>query len=273
MEIKDIIELITNIQRTRNAGLASLVLLVYDHVLTFQSEVELVWFKPWSWSSALFLWNRYGTLVILMFDTITEKSLTPRIVGVGGGPNDSLCLSWQKFQGWTGWLTNMTVEIRIAAMFLQDRRIVAPVLVLFFAQAIAMAVIIGFGFASMKAVHEPVPGLAFRACALLGVPPMMFLYWAINLGFESVLFTLAIIKASQHLARRQGMRPSWSGPRILSVLVRDSIIYFLVIFITYIMNLVAWTTGGRSLYQLAISLAIALADPTPDEPRWAAVYC
>lgn len=67
-----------------------------------------------------------------------------------------------------------------------------PVLVLFSAQAIGMAVIIGYGFASMKgtwegrhdpryaltragfppsAVHEPEPG--FRACALLGVPPLM----------------------------------------------------------------------------------------------------
>lgn len=54
------------------------------------------------------------------------------------------------------------------------------------------------------------------------------LYWAINLAFESLLFTLAIIKASQHFARRQGIRPSWSGPRILNVLVRDSIAYFLV---------------------------------------------
>ncbi|CAE6392243.1 unnamed protein product [Rhizoctonia solani] len=166
------------------------------------------------------------------------------------------CLHWQKFQGWTGWLTNMTVEIiiivRIAAMYLQDKRIVYPVVFLFFVQAIGMAAIIGMSFAKMKATHEPVPG--FHICALLGVPQGMYVYWATNLAFESILFGLAVVKAYQHVSRRQG----WSGPRILSVLVRDSILYFLVIFVTYIMNLVSWSTGGSGIYQLAIALAIAL---------------
>ncbi|KAG9081335.1 hypothetical protein FRC07_014548, partial [Ceratobasidium sp. 392] len=202
-------------------------------------------FKPWTWSKALFFWNRYGTFVILLFDTI---------VGIGGGPSNA------KFQGWTGWLTNMTVEIiiqvRIAAMFSQDKRVIIPMVILFFAQAIGMAAIIGVAFDSMKAVNEPVPG--FHACALIGVPSRMYIYWATNLSFEAILFSLAVFKAWQNFTGRKGTRPTWSGPRILNILVRDSILYFLVIFITYVMNLVAWSTGGRSLYQLAISLAIAL---------------
>ncbi|CAE6460384.1 unnamed protein product [Rhizoctonia solani] len=170
------------------------------------------------------------------------------------------CLHWQKFQGWTGWLTNMTVEIiilvRIAAMYSQDKRIMYPVLVLFFAQAIGMAAIIGKSFANMKAQHERVPG--FHICSLVGVPEGMYIYWATNLAFESVLFGLALFKAYQHVSRRQGIRPGWSGPRILSVLVRDSIMYFAVIFVTYLINLVSWSTGSTGIYQLAIALAIAL---------------
>ncbi|CAE6472768.1 unnamed protein product [Rhizoctonia solani] len=257
-----------NNQRTRYASLASFVLLVFDYVITVVPEVSLVWYKPWTWSKLLFLWNRYGTFVILLFDTI---------VVLGGGPTDEVslwvsvgakysntdhiaCLHWQKFQGWTGWLTNMTVEIiilvRIAAMYSQDKRITYPVIVLFFAQAIGMASIIGMSFAKMQATHEPVAG--FHICALIGVPEGMYIYWATNLAFETVLFSLAIIKAYQHVSRQRGLRPSWSGPRILSVLVRDSILYFLVIFVTYIMNLVSWSTGGSGIYQLAIALAIAL---------------
>ncbi|KAH7340814.1 hypothetical protein B0J17DRAFT_715995 [Rhizoctonia solani] len=253
-----------NNQRTRYASFASFVLLVFDYVITVVPEVTLVWYKPWTWSKVLFLWNRYGTFVILLFDTI---------VVLGGGETDehfnirhprsntsNSCLHWQKFQGWTGWLTNMTVEIiilvRIAAMYSQDKRIIYPVVVLFFAQAIGMAFIIGNSFANLKATHEPVAG--FHICALIGVPQKMYIYWATNLAFEVVLFVLALIKAYQHVSRRRGLRPSWSGPRILSVLVRDSILYFLVIFVTYIMNLVAWSTRGSGVYQLAIALAIAL---------------
>ncbi|QRV86057.1 hypothetical protein RhiJN_14075 [Ceratobasidium sp. AG-Ba] len=261
-----------NLQRTRYASLSAMILLVYDHSVTFDAEVELVWFKPWTWSKALFFWNRYGTFIILLFDTI---------VGIGGGPSDTVslfsyvplpdltlssscnCLRWQKFQGWTGWLTNMTVEliiqVRIAAMFSQDKRVLIPMIVLFFTQAIGMAVVIGLAFSKMQATNRPVPELPdFRACVLKGVPPRMYIYWAINLAFESTLFCLAVFKAWQNLTRKRGTRPSWSGPRILNILIRDSILYFSVIFVTYVMNLIAWSTGGGSLYQLAIALAIAL---------------
>ncbi|CAE6520592.1 unnamed protein product [Rhizoctonia solani] len=261
---EEIAQFLYNNQRTRYASLASFVLLVFDYVITVVPE-----FKPWTWSKALFLWNRYGTFIILLFDTI---------VALGGGPTDAVsiasslgqsvptltilryCLHWQKFQGWTGWLTNMTVEViilvRIAAMYAQDKRVIYPVLALFFAQATGMAAIIGTSFAKMKASHEYVPG--FHICTLLGVPQGMYVYWATNLAFETVLFALALYKAYQHVSRRRGLRPSWSGPRILSVLVRDSILYFLVIFVTYIMNLVSWSTGGAGIYQLAIALAISL---------------
>ncbi|CAE6414238.1 hypothetical protein RSOLAG22IIIB_01605 [Rhizoctonia solani] len=230
----DITHFLTNNQRTRYASLASFVLLVFDYAITIAPEVNLVWFKPWTWSKVLFLWNRYGTFVILLFDTI---------VVLGGGPTDTA-------------ERTVIILVRIAAMYSQDKRIIYPVVFLFFAQAIGMAAIIGMSFAKIKATHEPVPG--FRICALLGVPQGMYIYWATNLAFESILFGLAIVKAYQHVSRQQGLRASWSGPRILSVLVRDSILYFLVIFVTYVINLVSWSTGGSGIYQLAIALAIAL---------------
>ncbi|CCO28046.1 hypothetical protein BN14_02038 [Rhizoctonia solani AG-1 IB] len=154
---QELVDFLDNNQRTRYASLASFVFLVYDYLVTVFPEVELVWYKPWTWSKVLFIWNRYGTFVILLFDTI---------VVLGGGPTDA---------GWTGWLTNMTVEIiilvRIAAMYSQDRRIIYPVLVLFFAQAVGMAAIIGISFADMKAQHERVPG--FHICSPVGIPGRM----------------------------------------------------------------------------------------------------
>ncbi|KAG9103575.1 hypothetical protein FRC06_009827 [Ceratobasidium sp. 370] len=246
-----VVSLISNTRRTRNAALAAMVLLVYDHVITFDAEVELVWFKPWTWSKILFFWNRYGTFVILLFDTI---------VGVGGGPSDSL-LALAEIPGLDRVADKhdgrkFIIQVRIAAMFSQDKRILVPMVLLFFAQAIGMAGIIGTGFEKMQAVNEPVPG--FRACALKGVPSRMYIYWATNLSFEAILFSLAVFKAWQNFTGRRGTRPSWSGPRILNILIRDSILYFSVIFVTYVMNLIAWSTGGGSLYQLAIALAIAL---------------
>ncbi|QRW27432.1 hypothetical protein RhiXN_02027 [Rhizoctonia solani] len=257
---RELTDFLINNQRTRYASFASFVLLVYDYVITVIPEVELVWYKPWTWSKVLFLWNRYGTFVILLFDTI---------VVLGGGPTDAVSLIT------LGRANSHIVHFPLVLFALakvpgldcyhsgsHSRNVFSrqtyhiprnwPVL----CSSAGMAGIIGNSFANMKAQHERIPG--FHICSLVGIPEGMYIYWATNLAFESILFGLALFKAYQHVSRKQGIRPGWSGPRILSVLVRDSIMYFAVIFVTYIINLVSWSTGGSGIYQLAIALAIAL---------------
>ncbi|QRW00100.1 hypothetical protein RhiJN_28118 [Ceratobasidium sp. AG-Ba] len=244
-----------NLQRTRYASLSAMILLVYDHTVTFDAEVELVWFKPWTWSKVLFFWNRYGTFIILLFDTI---------VGIGGGPSDTVSLLlYIPLLDLTFYPLVLLAMAEVPGMdrmaYKHDSRNHYP-------SSNSCHVFTGQTgshsddtFSRMQATNRPVPELPdFRACVLKGVPPRMYIYWAINLAFESTLFCLAVFKAWQNLTRKRGTRPSWSGPRILNILIRDSILYFSVIFVTYVMNLIAWSTGGGSLYQLAIALAIAL---------------
>ncbi|ELU44780.1 hypothetical protein AG1IA_01209 [Rhizoctonia solani AG-1 IA] len=205
--------------------------------------VELVWVRP-----PAFL--RCITALTTGAHSTNHGHADPSLVVLGGGPTDAVSLitlgranshivhfplvvSWcQGFQYPTSPLKSVEQLFALAKVpgldwYSQDKRIIYPVIGLFFAQAAGMAGIIGNSFANMKA-------------------------------FESILFGLALFKAYQHVSRKQGIRPGWSGPRILSVLVRDSIMYFAVIFVTYIINLVSWSTGGSGIYQLAIALAIAL---------------
>ncbi|KIJ15387.1 hypothetical protein PAXINDRAFT_11931 [Paxillus involutus ATCC 200175] len=45
----------------------SFAILIYDYVLTFEREVRLFWQRPWprlSWAFALFVANRYITLMV-----------------------------------------------------------------------------------------------------------------------------------------------------------------------------------------------------------------
>ncbi|KAK0430490.1 hypothetical protein EV421DRAFT_281735 [Armillaria borealis] len=48
-----------NIQATRYLTSAGLVVLLYDHLLTFSAEVELIWAAHWSVPKVLFLLLRY----------------------------------------------------------------------------------------------------------------------------------------------------------------------------------------------------------------------
>ncbi|CAE6441931.1 unnamed protein product [Rhizoctonia solani] len=183
---QELVDFLDNNQRTRYASLASFVFLVYDYLVTVFPEVELVWVRSPGFPRSIDVLTTgihsinhgLGQKYFLSGIDTGHLSFCCLILSsfwVEDQPMHCNCLHWQRFQGWTGWLTNMTVEIiilvRIAAMYSQDRRIIYPVLVLFFAQAVGMAAIIGISFADMKAQHERVPG--FHICSPVGIPGRM----------------------------------------------------------------------------------------------------
>ncbi|KAH7919946.1 hypothetical protein BV22DRAFT_836746 [Leucogyrophana mollusca] len=64
------------IQRTRICQFVPCVIVVYDHLLTLDGEVEYIWTKPFSFATILYLLVRTRVLSIL------QCSLTLRIVKV-----------------------------------------------------------------------------------------------------------------------------------------------------------------------------------------------
>ena len=50
-----------------------LVILNYDHILTFADEVRLIWRAPWSKLSVVFLLNRYVTFFTVSYSKKTIK--------------------------------------------------------------------------------------------------------------------------------------------------------------------------------------------------------
>ena len=55
-------------------------MLLWDHILTFDREVELIWQLPWNLSTILFLFLRYFVPIGLIMIT-TGKSANPGVAG------------------------------------------------------------------------------------------------------------------------------------------------------------------------------------------------
>ncbi|KAF8479898.1 hypothetical protein JB92DRAFT_3042834 [Gautieria morchelliformis] len=53
---------------TEYSALASLVLFLYDHAITFDAEVMNIWSGPRTWGKLLFLWTRYFGLSSLIIE-------------------------------------------------------------------------------------------------------------------------------------------------------------------------------------------------------------
>ncbi|THH05541.1 hypothetical protein EW145_g4725 [Phellinidium pouzarii] len=138
--------------------------------------------------------------------------------------------------------------------------------------------------------------LTFTACAVNANPhieipmwkciqtdtwPLSYLYWLPFLAFETLLFALAIVKGAQSL-RDHELKITLCGPhalRALEVLIRDSILYFMLyaylipsppycnrltgrvcsIFAIYLVNVLAWTIEDGRIGEIPVSLAVAVS--------------
>ncbi|KAG8794719.1 hypothetical protein FRC12_022234 [Ceratobasidium sp. 428] len=57
-----------HVMASRHFSFAGFVVLLYDHLLTFGDEVQLVWSQPTSVVSVIFLVNRYLAPAVLAVD-------------------------------------------------------------------------------------------------------------------------------------------------------------------------------------------------------------
>ncbi|KAK7691488.1 hypothetical protein QCA50_004887 [Cerrena zonata] len=64
---------VKSIQTIRYAELASSVIIVFDHIVTLDQEIELIWKSGWSLGKCLFLLNRYYSLATVLFNNYSEK--------------------------------------------------------------------------------------------------------------------------------------------------------------------------------------------------------
>ncbi|KAJ7088747.1 hypothetical protein B0H15DRAFT_840637 [Mycena belliarum] len=64
-DLRNILELVQDSRLTSYVAVASLCLLIYDHIDCFIQEVELMWSCRFGLAKLIYLWNRYFSLIAL----------------------------------------------------------------------------------------------------------------------------------------------------------------------------------------------------------------
>ncbi|OJA16639.1 hypothetical protein AZE42_04038 [Rhizopogon vesiculosus] len=92
-----------NYRASQYVGVAGLVVLLWDHLLTFNDEVRLIWRAPLSIPKLLFLFNRYAvpiSLIALTYatsglsdDTLPDSNFSSAKYGLVSGWYLACCLS------------------------------------------------------------------------------------------------------------------------------------------------------------------------------------
>ncbi|KAJ7271250.1 hypothetical protein C8J57DRAFT_1508203 [Mycena rebaudengoi] len=70
--MKELLQVASDGKLTSYFAVAALTFLIYDHLLSFDLEIQFIWMRPKSLACYLYIWNRYLTLAITCVSTCVE---------------------------------------------------------------------------------------------------------------------------------------------------------------------------------------------------------
>ncbi|KAF9447562.1 hypothetical protein P691DRAFT_706549 [Macrolepiota fuliginosa MF-IS2] len=249
---------IRDVEATRYAQLASSSIIIFDHLMTFDLEVDLIWKSSWSVGKILFIINRYYTLASVVFNNyaLFSAHLT-----------DSVSHLYFQWQGWTGLIACMIAEtilqMRLYALYSLNKKILALTATMFIIASSISAIIMGKVLASMTVTAKPFAILGIEPfrdlvfCAPSNISSKFFAFWIPMLVYECLLCVLALIRGFQTF--RSDGTLFRSGRRLVAILIRDSVLYFIVITSTYLTCLLVWITAQQSLLEIPIGFSVAMS--------------
>ncbi|KAI0065057.1 hypothetical protein BV25DRAFT_127093 [Artomyces pyxidatus] len=252
MDIRAVLDAIVDVQKSRYAGVSSSVIILYDHVLTLDQEVQFIWKEPWSMGKVLFLASRYYGVFAAIFNDYAilsswrgSEHLCVLQLALFLGFLTSLlsqnsCDFWISWQGWTavfigGTLAQVILLLRVRALY--DNRYVTVSLLVGLVMTMGTC-----GTIMGTSLHEKSTFLIIAEpdtfCVLDNIPPYLPAFFIPSLVFESWLGALAIYKWIKEVGVT--LASPRIAPALLQVLVRDSVTYFIVMSSLYILNGLIW---------------------------------
>ncbi|KAG9218427.1 hypothetical protein CCMSSC00406_0007972 [Pleurotus cornucopiae] len=140
--------------------LSSIVILVYEYTITLDLEVSLIWFyhSSWSWTSALFMVNRYLPFIVI--------------------PN----FLW------------LIITIRTWAVWEMKRKVAIVVAIFFLALWTPSFIVMWRYLESIKLGPTPYPG--YYGCSVTSSSQIMSAIWALLMTYETSIVVLMVYRGS-----------------------------------------------------------------------------
>jgi len=225
--------------------LAGFVVLLYDHILTFDFEVDLIWRAKAGLVSVIFLLNRYIVPLLLIVDLFEMFDLPTN--------SQTLCKVWTTIQSVFTIASFMSIHtivaMRVYALYNGKRWVgrflwVASVLYLVSSTAIiAMAHV------------NVIPDLQPEHHQCVGsIPSFLWAAWLPSIIFETILFILTLIAMIEHDNKRRSFNT------LTVILYRDGMLYFVVVSLCSLFSLLVWAFADPTLLGLARYFALAIVN-------------
>jgi len=240
---------------SRHSDLAAATLVLYDHLITFTDEISLIWSAPWSKAKILFILLRYHYIVLVVINTVAIFSREMSI---------ETCKIWFRWQDFvsliTSVLTQLTLQMRVHAMYNDCRWMHALLIVAFFCSySASLGALIAAIVLTDKVTDTPVGPAGPRFCAMQSPSVLGGSYYVPLLVLETLLVVLVGYKGYQAW-RESDKSPNFiKGGGLLVILTRDSFLWFIAVFGVYLTNCLFWFLGDSNDTQKVNEFGVAVS--------------
>ncbi|KAF9524805.1 hypothetical protein CPB83DRAFT_596388 [Crepidotus variabilis] len=190
-------------------------------VSDFKDEIKYIWPQRRSIGKFLFLWIRYYTICLLLFDAVQIH-----VFARPGVPNDNLCVMIAPVARVLGaislWSVEVIMQLRIYALFNRSRKIAGVNLLVFLGSIAAFLWILVMNAKRRRqmivfAAHLPLPG-----CPVVNGGTEWAL-WIAPMVYEFILFTMVIYKALVSISASIRLNQRIT---LTKVLIQENVWYF-----------------------------------------------
>ncbi|KZT29490.1 hypothetical protein NEOLEDRAFT_1128256 [Neolentinus lepideus HHB14362 ss-1] len=236
------------LRNTRYTCLASLVVLIYDIILTFDAELQYVWTMlkpPHTYVSIVFITNRYGNIVLLAL-------LNAQFTGLWFLDGSTFCEAFTV-------ITNLLILIALASINVavpirrawgawvgshqfKTTKYLAAISTIYF---VASAALLLYGSLAQR-VRIVVHG----TCVNL-LPRWLWAFWLPSIILNSIAFSLSFVKLHDHVKNS-------NASYIVRTAYSDGMLYYVISVALDTWNILYWALG-TSIYRHTLSLTLTLA--------------
>ncbi|KDQ56099.1 hypothetical protein JAAARDRAFT_320652 [Jaapia argillacea MUCL 33604] len=231
MQDFDPVSFVQDLQLLHLFQLSAAVVTIWDHLILFDQEVELIWKRPGIIAKIFFVLTRYCGPCFIVFILIFNFT---------GANSDSVSRSHLLVQAWAsmlpGWVVQVIMQFRVYAMYNRQKWVLAFTFTCFIAQVVVVS--------AFFLLHNYVPVISIKfanwtACAITEQSADAIVPGLSIMIFEGILFFFALYKTVMHVLR---LNYPWTSDGAIEVLLRDNILYFLMMFLFYGLLVIGWFT-------------------------------
>ncbi|KAF7375327.1 UBA-e1-C domain-containing protein [Mycena sanguinolenta] len=211
--------------------LVGLTWVIHDYLITLEDEIRYVWPQRLNFSKFMFLWIRYYTIVLLLFDVVQIH-----VFARPGITSNNLCVAMDTIIRVVGavslWSVEIVMQLRVYALYNCSRRVAVVNCILFAGSIVGFLVILIYNHSRRAAIIASAIHLDLPGCPTVH-SGLEWAQWVPATIYEGILFGFALVKTFEKTISTLRKDGTLS---LHTILLRDNILYFFGIALLLLFN-------------------------------------